>query len=858
MNILLVEDNPGDARLLREMLRDDVSLGARVTHVELMNAVEQHVADQAVDIILLDLGLPDAQGLGALRRAHAAAPSVPLVVLTGLDDQLLAVQALQEGAQDYLVKGQIETRALLRAMRYAVARKTMEVAIVNDVIELKRAEADLRESDLMLHLALDVSGQGVWRLEVGEKPRRFEVDARCRALCGLTSDASPDYAVWMGAIHAEDRAEAEASFNRALDPADAHDDYVCEYRIVRPDGREVWIAGAGRAVFERDLHEPARRKPVRILGTIRDVSPRKRVEHDRNAHQRELEDSNAELERLGRQFEHAREVADQANQAKSRFLAGITHELRTPLHGILGYAELLSLEGDLNPTQTERLEAMMAAGQYLLGTINAVLDMSRIEADQIELRPVEIELPGLVRACLGVVRPAAEAKGLALLLAPTASLRLFADPARLRQVLINLLGNAVKFTPAGAVEVRLRQTAGGACIRLEVADTGPGIWIEHRDKLFQTFERLNAEAVSGIEGTGLGLAIAARLVRLMGGRIGYADNPGGGSVFWVELPRGAAASTEVEVAASSPLAERPHLRVLVVDDEALNRHISSGFLSTVGHQVVCVDNGAAAVKAAADGDFDVILMDVRMPGMNGLEATRLIHALPGPRGKVRVVAVTAQAFAQQIEICRQAGMDGHVSKPFSQAVLLAALANVTPEPGHAEVTAPPPAAAQADAEPTDASRAAAEPTDAARADASRANTAQPDAAQGDADLELPILDHAVFDDIAECLSMAVLEENLLTFISRCELLLRDLRMPGMLSQAGELAEAAHKLAGGAGMFGFLSVAAAARQFEFAADTGAADTGAADVGALADRLAASINASIAIVRQKLDATACVAT
>ena len=557
------------------------------------------------------------------------------------------------------------------------------------------------------------------------------------------------------------------------------------------------------------------------------------LEAERDVYDRKLEKSNADLEVLAGDLERARAAADQANQAKSRFLAGITHELRTPLHGILGYAELLSLEGGLNPTQSGRLEAMMAAGQFLLGTINAVLDMSQIEADQMQLRPVVIELADLVRTCLDVVRPAAEAKGLALVLAATAPLRLFADPMRLRQVLINLLGNAVKFTPAGAVEVRLRQMPvgqmpvgqmqDGACIRLEVADTGPGIRVEHRDKLFQTFERLNTEAVSGTEGAGLGLAIAARLVRLMGGRIGHADNPGGGSVFWLELPRGAVASAEVEVAAPSHLAARPRLRVLVADDEALNRNIASGFLCNAGHEVVCVDNGAAAVEAAVTGDFDVILMDVRMPGMNGLEATRLIRALPAPRGKVRVVAVTAQAFAQQIEICRQAGMDDHVSKPFKQAVLLAALENRTSTPGDTGFAVTPPAAAQVRAGP---------------------------AGSGP---ELPVLDRAMFEDITECLSAADLEKNLHTLITRGETLLRGLRMPRMLSRTSELAEAAHKLAGGAGTFGFLSVAAAARRFELAAEMGAVET-----VALADQLAASIEASISVVRQELVAMAIIPT
>jgi PAS domain S-box-containing protein len=536
-----------------------------------------------------------------------------------------------------------------------------------------------------------------------------------------------------------------------------------------------------------------------------------KVTHDITSQRIEEE----QREELSRTLAKARDQAVEASQAKSRFLATVTHDLRTPLHGILGYAELLTLEGDLNATQLGRLEAMATAGHGLLDTINAVLDMSQIEANRLELSLVDIDLPDFLNDCFEVIRPAAEAKGLALAPAPVAPLRVIADVGRLRQVLINLLGNAVKFTSAGSVEVRLQQTEAADFVRVEVADTGPGVWARHRDKLFTTFERLNAEAVSGIEGTGLGLAISARLVRLMGGRIGYADNPGGGSVFWVELPCGTAPSVEIEVAAPSPLAGRPGLRVLVADDEALNRNIASGFLSIAGHDVVCVDNGVAAVEAASTEDFDVILMDVRMPGMNGLEATRLIRALPAPRGEVRVVAVTAQAFAEQIETCRQAGMDGHVSKPFKQAVLLAALENVMMAPNdRGEPAEQPPAVAQAGA-----------------------------------GRELPVLDRGAFEDIAESLSAVDLGENLQILVTRSEALLSRLCNPGMLSQAGELAEIAHKLAGGGGTFGFLYVAAAARQFERAVESGAADA-----RVLASRLSAAIEASLPTMRECIGHTA----
>jgi CheY-like chemotaxis protein len=421
-----------------------------------------------------------------------------------------------------------------------------------------------------------------------------------------------------------------------------------------------------------------------------------------------------------------------------------------------------------------------------------------------------------------------------LALAPTPPVHLIADPTRLRQVLINLLGNAVKFTPAGAIEVRLFDMEAEDCVRLEVADTGPGILAIHQANLFGMFERLNAAAVSGIEGTGLGLAIAARLVRLMGGRIGQTDNPGGGSVFWVELPRGAVAPAAVEAVDPADLPAQPRLLVLVVDDEVLNRNIASGFLRAAGHAVVCVDSGPAAVTAAAAEDFDVILMDVRMHGMNGLEATRLIRALPGRRGEVRIVAVTAQAFAQQIEICRQGGMDGHVSKPFKQSVLLAALVPIRTAPKPMQRPAMPRFSTPADPAP-----AKPEPVEPGHADPGPAD-------QGS---EFPILDREVFEEIAGYLLASQMSDDLQTLITRCEAMLSGLRMTGTIPHAGDLGEAAHKLAGGAGTFGFMLVAAAARQYEVAAD---GNTQKAT--ALGDSLATAIDASLPIVRQELAAMA----
>jgi CheY-like chemotaxis protein/HPt (histidine-containing phosphotransfer) domain-containing protein len=394
-------------------------------------------------------------------------------------------------------------------------------------------------------------------------------------------------------------------------------------------------------------------------------------------------------------------------------------------------------------------------------------------------------------------------------------MRVVVDATRLRQVVMNLLGNAVKFTPAGAVEVRLLHTQGGACFRLEVVDTGPGVRAAHHAKLFHTFERLNAEAVSSIEGTGLGLAIAARLIQLMRGQIGYQDNPAGGSIFWLELPVGLhTGAATIDVALPAPAPHARQMRVLVADDEALNRSIAQEFLRRAGHAVVCVSNGAAAVEAATQGDFDAILMDVRMPGMNGLEATRLIRNLPPPRGQVCVVAVTAQAFAQQIETCRQAGMDLHVSKPFSQAALVAAL-DIAARTRHLGPVAPP------------------------------VETQAATHVVGHAEPAAPVFDSAAFASVAEYLPAPDIARYLRTLLAHCADVRARLNQPMPQPADDELAERAHSMCGNAGILGFASIAAAARALEHAVETAAPD-----MQAHACDLAGAIDIAMPLIKQQL--------
>jgi signal transduction histidine kinase/DNA-binding NarL/FixJ family response regulator len=509
-------------------------------------------------------------------------------------------------------------------------------------------------------------------------------------------------------------------------------------------------------------------------------------------HMAELSRLNERLERMTQNLIKARDSAERSNRAKTLFLAGMSHELRTPLTGILGYARLLRLEGGLNPTQSKRVDAMLTAGRHLLHMVARVLDLSEIEAERLELQNELISVRSVAMDCLELVRPEADRKGLGLELdiAADAPVQIVTDSMRLQQILLNLLCNAVKFTTGGAVELRILPVRDDSSIRMEVVDTGPGISPEQRARLFQDFERLDTTATRAAEGAGLGLSLSARLAAFLGGQLGLDDRPGGGSVFWLELPLtttsapSSQAPTAAEVAAPASAAKRA-ITLLVVDDILMNREIAAAILRAAGHDVTCVESGAEAVAAVAERDFDVVLMDVRMPEMDGLEATRRIRAQENGRRRLPILALTAQAFTEQIAECHKAGMDGHLVKPYDAETLLAAVVRAASSAGSGR------------AEPAEATQ--------------------------ELGAELPIFDRQVFESTAAFLPPERMAGFLHIIAGSGDVLLRDLRAPGSLSRhAKELAEQSHALASSAGQLGFVRIAALGRRFEHAVKSGAAD------------------------------------
>ena len=734
----------------------------------------------------------------------------PLVVTVGVSEE----EALQAWSSDAFLNLTLALGGvgLVLILSWYLTRQIRN----NDVSGMR-----LRESETRYRLLANNTSDAITCLSLDSK-QTYVSPAHCE-IFGYKPDEVLGQPMTAG-VHPDDLEDIRTKMQPLI--LGENDRTQITYRMHHKQGHWIWSEGSLSLVRDESTGLPAS-----MICSVRNIS-------ERHAQADELHRTNTELERLARHLTRARDQAEQASRAKTRFLAGMSHELRTPLNGIMGYAQLLHMEGGLNAVQVTRVDAMLGAGAHLLEMINSVLDLSQIESERLEIQAAEVDLHAVAAACLDLVRPAAEAKQLALgfVAAPEVPRRVMTDPGRLRQVLLNLLGNAVKFTAAGSVDLHLEANADRTRLLLKVVDTGPGIPPGRIHQLFQDFQRLGADARK-VEGAGVGLALSARLATLMGGTLSHQDSAIGGSVFWLDIPLLAPSvgpelaaltnsipGTRSENASAQPAFAERSLRILVVDDVAMNRDIASSFLRFAGHQVACAEDGAQGAEAAKASDFDIILMDVRMPGVDGLEATRRIRSLAGPRGRVPIVALTAQAFTEQVEECRRAGMNSHLAKPFTLETLRTAVA-------HATATA------------TDVFRNGDQITAAGSLSVidKASSFANVTAGLG---LELPILDHGAFGRTTSYLAPEGVSKYMQTLAEQCEALLRRLRDPDDLRlRPTELAVTAHTLAGSAGMFGFRRLADVALRFEHTIAVGAPGT-----LVLIDELVATIRSSLDVMVQ----------
>ncbi|MEO5375420.1 MAG: PAS domain S-box protein [Alphaproteobacteria bacterium] len=584
----------------------------------------------------------------ASRRLAGPLKALSAAAITITDDISANPSLLTEGRDEVARLGSALAAML---MRLRDARHTLESRVEERTAELRAAEETLRFQASRLAAILENVVDGI--ITIDEKGIVLSVNPATERLFG-----------WSAA----DMLGRNVSMLMPEPHRSAHDGYLRNYlttghsRIIGI-GRQVEGRRRDGTTFPLDLAVSIVRMDDRtvFIGVVRDITER-------------IQTQMALLT--------AKEEAETANQAKSEFLAVMSHEIRTPLNGVLGTLGIM-LDNELSGEQRRLAEVAQRSGQSLLSIINDILDFSKMEAGKLDLSIGNIELRRLVRDVVEMVEPAASRKGLTIevTLDPALPPWLRGDKVRLRQILANLAGNAVKFTEAGQVHIAVASVASVAAspsvLRFAVTDTGMGISKADQARLFTRFTQVESSLTRKYGGTGLGLAICRRLVGLMGGEIGVDSEPGRGSTFWftVALPPGEAEaealSPEPASAAASASVPRAGGRLLLAEDSEANRLVATTILRRAGHTVDTVENGADAVEAVQTRAYDLVLMDVAMPGMDGLQATKLIRGLPPPLGRLPIIAMTAFAMRGDADMCLAAGMDGYLSKPVDPAALLA-------------------------------------------------------------------------------------------------------------------------------------------------------------------------------------------
>jgi PAS domain S-box-containing protein len=526
------------------------------------------------------------------------------------------------------------------------------IAALLDITAFKQIEAAALKSEARYRLLADKVSDIIVRVNLAG--RYTYLSPACLPLLGYAPEELVGAAV-ADFIHPEDMGPLGEAYVNQVKERREHASELVRYRFRHKAGHWVWLEAHPTLILDQEG------RPRGFISMARDITQSKATEDELMA---------------------AREAAEAATLAKGEFLANMSHEIRTPLTSIMGFSGLLKDVADLPENAHHYVQRISTAGQSLLSLVNDILDFSKLEAGQVELDPQPFDPAALLSETTQMLAVQAANKGLTWRTEIDGDLPslILADGARLRQVLINLLGNAIKFTAKGGVTVRLGYEASGSGrLNVWVVDSGVGIPAGRLDRLFQRFSQVDGSVSRTYGGTGLGLAICKSLVELMGGEINVTSREGHGSTFWfaVDAPLVEASGAEhpdsVDAAFVEDHERRP-AHILIVDDLAVNRELIRTMLTPFGHSFEEVDNGADAVRAALRSAFDLILMDLQMPGMDGFEASRMIRATAALNRTTPILALSANVLPAHIDASRAAGMDDHLGKPIVPAILAAKVA----------------------------------------------------------------------------------------------------------------------------------------------------------------------------------------
>jgi signal transduction histidine kinase/ActR/RegA family two-component response regulator len=520
----------------------------------------------------------------------------------------------------------------------------------HDISDMVEALEKTKRSEQSLKLAVEIGELSMWELD----HQRREASSVGRSLSSSNTRYGYDVMaddIWR-AVHPADRPAAKAAWVQYETEGTP---YRITHRLMQSNGPHIWVQSASEVIRGADG------KVERVVGVMRNIDKERRAEMA---------------------LAKAKEAAEAANRAKSEFLANMSHEIRTPLNGVMGVASALA-RTPLNPGQREMIGLIESSAQTLESLLSDVLDLARVESGRMTLAHEPFDLGRCLADVGALFQQAAEAKGLNLIVesAPDVQGVFLGDAARVRQVLSNLVSNAVKFTGEGSVRVGASalRTPEGIEARIWIKDTGIGFDEETKARLFERFEQADGSITRRFGGTGLGLAISRALAEQMGGTLAAQSAPGQGAAFTFSLPliraEGAAPRAELEPVGAAPAAPALPVRVLLAEDHPTNRRVVELILISAGVDLTCVENGLEAVEACALRDFDLVLMDMQMPVMDGLTAIREIRALEAAKGQPRrcIYALTANAMPEHSAASRAAGADGHLTKPIAADALFRAV-----------------------------------------------------------------------------------------------------------------------------------------------------------------------------------------
>ena len=640
IRILYVEDDPGLARLVQKKLQREGYV------VDIASDGEQGVAKfngGSYDLMFVDQNLPVYDGLEVIRILNSKGILPPTIMITGSGDERVAVEAMKMGAGDYIVKD-VEAR-YLELLPAAVEKMLRQRRALT---EKRQAEEALREREEQYRTLFDGSKDAIF---ISSRDGNFiDFNQAYMDLFGYTPDEMKKLHAKVTYLNPDDRSR----FQQAIEQEGSVRDF--ELKLRKKDGSPI------DCLLTASARRDAAGNIIGYHGIIRDVTERKRMEEE---------------------LKKAKEDAETANRAKTEFLASMSHEIRTPMNAIIGMADLL-METQLTPEQHQYVRVFQSAGENLLTIINDIIDISKVEAGHVQLETIDFDLTDIIEKICDVMAVRAHEKGLELVYSamPDVPTDLLGDPTRLRQILVNLIGNSIKFTEKGEVFIQIAshgQKNGNVELLFSITDTGIGITPEQADKIFEAFTQADSSVTRKYGGTGLGLSISKKLVELMGGHITVESKPGQGSTFSFTAQFGI--RTEPKEYIEKIALDMKGVRVLVVDDNETNRMILRNTLSKLGAVITESDNGEhgftefkRAIEAGTP--YQLALIDHRMPGMDGFELAKHMKESMGNIKDTAVMMLTSDNRSGDRALCKEFDITFYLVKPVKKAELLVAIATI--------------------------------------------------------------------------------------------------------------------------------------------------------------------------------------